>query len=424
MRIHQSIYRTLFVLFLLVQIIFPSVELSVLLSFAIIFSLAIEKKIMLNTSFSNLLAILALMVLIGSLSTLMKEYEPFDILRDFLHFSKPALLMLAGYLLLRKINDVNFFFRAIVYISVVFAIKHLIVLGITEYEKGTIEELRRLAGAGNFTEAMGFVFLIIFFKQKVLNITKATKLVFISIIFVSIVFYFSRTMLFAIGILLLSVYGYTILSRKAFEYSVLGVVVAALLFGYLWTLDLKPEAKGVENFLYKIRNAPAEVFTTPTDYDPNNHKEIFDHWRAYEAHRALSQMKENQFSYVAGRGFGSLVDLGFKAPIGGEDGLRYIPHLHNGYVYVILKSGFLGLFLYLLILYSIYRMGYKKTESLHVKKINRMISGLGTYYLLSTFVIAGMYNLQEISLVILGCLYALSSKLERETQVNEIASKV
>lgn len=420
-RVHQSIYKVVFVLFLLVQILFPSVEIVVVLSFVLSFALLIEKRIYLPKALFHILALLGILLSMGFVVSFFHSNELYDIVRDGLHFGKPLLLILSGFLILRKISNPSFFIKVVVYVSLLFAVKHLFLLITSTYERGTIEELRLLAGAGNFIEVIGLLFLYVFYRKKTLNITRSTKMVFILIIATSIFFYFSRTMLLAVLVLGLSAYGYTILSRKAFEYSMFGVLLLGLLYGYLFTLDLDPDKKGIENFFYKIKNAPAEVFTTPDDYDRSNHKEIFDHWRGYEALMAFREMEDDQWSYVFGKGFGSLVDLGFKAPIGGEDGLRYIPHFHNGYVYVLFKTGIIGLLLYLIIIYNMYKRGYVTAENATGKMMNRFISGMGIYFFITTFVITGLYNLGEISVFFIGCFYALSYTIgkNKETRVSQ-----
>ena len=411
--IHGSIYKTIFVLFVFVQILFPSVELITVLAFLISFAFLIEKRIHLPKSVFQVLFILGILVFIGVIIGLLRFEVFYDYLRDIIHFSKPLLLILSGFLIMRKVKDVSFLPRAIVYLSLLFAVKHFFILATSEYSSGTIAELRLVAGGGNFIEILGLFFLIIYYKKDILRITERTKAIFILIIAMSVVLYFSRTMLIALVVFLLSAYGCTLLSRKAFEYATFGLILIGLIYGYLWTVDLDPDAKGVENFFYKIRNAPAEVFVTPGDYDSTSHKEIFDHWRGYEASMALKQMEENPMSYVVGNGFGSLVDLGFKAPIGGEDGLRYIPHFHNGYVYVFYKTGLIGILFYLVIIFNLYKRGYVITKTEHAKTMNRLISGFGIYFFVTTLVITGMYNLQEISVFLVGCLFALSFQFEK-----------
>ena len=166
-------------------------------------------------------------------------------------------------------------------------------------------------------------------------------------------------------------------------------------------MKLDPDTPGLESFFYKIRNAPLEMFSSPESYDSNDHKRIFDRWRAYEAKMALRQMSETKLNYIFGKGFGSLVDLKFVAPLNNE-GMRYIPIIHNGYVYVFFKTGLLGLFIYSVFLLSLYFQSYKKSLSIDETAIRNFISGFGVYFLVSSFVITGIYNLEEPSSFLLG----------------------
>ena len=81
---------------------------------------------------------------------------------------------------------------------------------------------------------------------------------------------------------------------------------------------------------------------------------------------ALEQMNEEPVSFIIGKGFGALVDLKFKAPLSSEN-IRFIPILHNGYSYILFKTGIIGLFLYLIFLISLYYSSYIKRYSLMSK---------------------------------------------------------
>lgn len=360
----------------------------------------------------NFLAFTSFLIFLGCLVSLFHSYTFFDRTRDFVHFLKPIVVVLMGYLLARKIDDTTFIFRTVVYVALFFAFQHFVILGITDFKEGTIEEIRLRGGAGNFIELLALILIVTFNKKGTIRLIKSPLLRFFVLFLLSssIILYFSRTMLMGIVVFLLSVYGLTKLSRKMLEYSTLGLVVFGLFFAYLFTLNLDADKPGIQNFFYKIRNTPSEMFSTPAGYDPKNHKEIFNHWRGYEASMVLKQMQENSSNYIFGKGFGALVDLGFKAPIGGEDGLRFIPHFHNGYVYVFFKTGIIGLLFYLILLLNIYRQVYVKFDSEIEKKVKQLISGFGVYFLLTSFVITGIYNLGEISVFFLGTFFFIVQK--------------
>lgn len=409
MRIHKNIYKVVFYILLILQVFYTDVEFLVGLSFSIIFLLLVEKRVLLSKSMYNFLAFTSFLLFLGVVSGLFHAYTFFDRIRDVVHFLKPITVVLMGYLVILKIDNTKFVLKSIVQVSIFFAIKHFIDIALGDFVIWKISEIRYFGGAGNFLELVAIVLLIIFHKKSEIQIFRSTIVRSASILLLSIscIFYFSRTMVLGFIILLLSVYGFTKLSRKVIEYATLLFIVFGLFFTYLFTLDLDVDKPGVEGFLFKIRNSPAEVFTSPKGYDPTNHKEIFKHWRGYEASKALKSMDNKPVNYIFGKGFGALADLGFKAPVGGEDGLQFIPHFHNGYIYVLFKTGVIGLFFYLVLLINIYKQIYIKSKSSVEKILREILSGFGIYFLLTSFVITGIYNLGEISIFLLGVFLCL-----------------
>ena len=122
-----------------------------------------------------------------------------------------------------------------------------------------------------------------------------------------------------------------------------------MLYVYLFNTKIDRNEKGLMGFLYKVKMAHAELFDSKIDI--NNHKELWDHWRAYEANRALELMKNNPSSFIIGNGYGSLVNLRFKAPLASDNkGLQYISETHNGYIFILYKLGIIGLSLILIFL--------------------------------------------------------------------------
>lgn len=174
-------------------------------------------------------------------------------------------------------------------------------------------------------------------------------------------------------------------------------------------MDIKRDSTGVESFFYKLKMAPSEIFNAAA-IDTNDRTQLWDHWRAYEAKKAFDTMKaeESIIPYVMGMGLGSLVDLGFKAPLGREE-MQYIPHLHNGYVYVFFKSGGTGFLLLIIWLLYLYGYIYKKTDSLEKRMYYKIVSGLGLYLLFSTLVITGIYNISVTLSLLLGLMLGLAS---------------
>jgi O-antigen ligase len=210
-------------------------------------------------------------------------------------------------------------------------------------------------------------------------------------------------------ILLFSIYNYTKITKKTIQIFAVVCISVILFYSYLFSVKIDRNGTGVESFLYKVKIAPEEIFTAKIDRE--NHKDLWDHWRGYEAKRAFALMEKNPSSYVFGTGYGSLVNLKFYAPLSGDKkGMKYISDLHNGYIYIFYKTGIISLFIYLFFLFKLYKRAYlKSTYS------TAFISAFGIIYLFSTLTITGVYNSRDIIIVLLGAfLFFESNNIKNE----------
>jgi len=399
----QHIFSSIYGLALIGLTIFPSVELALIICVVLIAFFSIINGHV-DNYLINLVSLLFLMIVVGLISGVFRSNTNIDILKDVLHYLKPLLMLLAGYLAAKKIGNSHLVIKTILFVALLSAIKHIITfIVLVDFSDFNINNLRYEAGLGTFIELLALIILIASKKYPILDVfkKKETKNILLGLLVCSFILYFSRTMLLGLVVILITVFGYTKLNVKGVKY-VSGVfIVIVLLYTVLFNIKLDPDKPGIEGFFYKIRNAPLEMFSSPEGYNPENHKRIFDRWRAYEAKMALEQMGENKVDYLFGKGFGSLVDLKFVAPLN-DEGMRYIPIIHNGYIYVFFKTGLIGIFIYLVFLISLYFQSYKKSLSADEMALRNFVSGFGVYFLVSSFVITGIYNLEEPSSFILG----------------------
>jgi hypothetical protein len=88
--------------------------------------------------------------------------------------------------------------------------------------------------------------------------------------------------------------------------------------------------------------------------DFRTEESINTNYRGYESVRALISFEDGHLgNYIAGHGLGKLVDLGIDVKLGSEF-RRFIPVLHNGYLYILVKTGFLGIGVYILFFFRIF----------------------------------------------------------------------
>lgn len=362
---------------------------------------------------ADILGYILLVIIIASISSVFNKFEAYNWIKDLAYFSKPFLAILAGYLLATRIKKVKTALEAIVFVSLVFAIIHIAEIFLfVDFTTANVTDVRRVGGISNEIEVFSLMILIASKRYNEIRIinNKLLKNTVIIILSLSAVLYFSRSMTVSFIIFLLAVFGYLKITKKGIKYASLVLFLFGMFYVYLFNADIKRDQTGFESFLYKMKNAPAEVFSPVKSIDSKNHAQLWDRWRAYEAGKAISQIDTN-YGFFLGKGFGALVDLKFYAPLGGKK-MRYIPHLHNGYVTIYYKAGMVGVILYLGFLLSLYLFSYNKTDNNLKRIVNNMIGGLAIHYLFTTLIVTGIYNISETYTLILGMLLYFGHQLE------------
>ncbi|WP_162147671.1 O-antigen ligase family protein [Flavobacterium limnosediminis] len=308
-------------------------------------------------------------------------------------------MVVLSYFLVKKVNDFSLFLKTVVLVGFSMALIHISGIFLFGKSNTSINDLRGSFGLDNFIEIVSFY--IVLFYRKTYKSSLVKNLFFETIIgvvlLISIYLYFSRTMLVSLILIGLSVFGYTKVTKNKLVFLGAFLVFLSLLYAYLFSVKIDRNGKGIEAFLYKVKIAPEEIFKTKIDRE--NHKDLWDHWRGYEAKRAFSLMDSRPISYMIGNGFGSLVDLKFTAPLD-EKGMRYISRLHNGYVFVFYKTGVIGLFFYLYFIFLLIRKTNKEGISSYMS--NRFTGSIGLFFLFTSLIISGIYIPLDLMLFLLG----------------------
>jgi hypothetical protein len=407
----KEFYSALFIIIILLQLYLPSFKANVLFQVFILGLFFLFEKVQINKLFFKTILPILILFLLGFVGFLFNKVTFFDVFKDIFHFLKPITGLLIGYFFYRKIDDFKMFVKTIVIVGLLSAVIHF---GILFFISGfsSVNEIREF-GRDNFLELFSLFFLLFYkkFQNDSLFKSQIQHFFFVVLLFTSNVLYFSRTMIVVAIILLITIYGYTIITKRGLR--IIGVVFVSILlfYGYLFSIKISRNQTGIESFLYKVKNAPSEIFKTKIDRE--NHKDLWDHWRGYEAKRAFSLMEKDPKSYVIGTGYGSLVNLKFFAPLTEnykDKGIKYISELHNGYVYIYYKTGIFSLFLYLFFLINLYiKIYYNKNFETY------FISAIGVAFLFTTLTITGMYNSRDVIVFLLGALLFFEKKSKTAT---------
>jgi hypothetical protein len=148
------------------------------------------------------------------------------------------------------------------------------------------------------------------------------------------------------------------------------------------------EAEGV-TFISKVGNSLLELAFN----DGSNHREMLTNWRGFEAYRAFVGFSESTLlQQLVGRGFGATVDLGLAIQMSENMNFEFVPHIHNGYMYLLTKNGLIGLLLYLLFLCRISGQSLSASNVPEQIAMRRILIGMSLVLVYTTLVITGIFN--------------------------------
>lgn len=400
----KQIIVFLFLTVVISQLYLPSFKLNIVIQLIALLIMLSLNEFKISIRILNLLIPLFLIFGIGFIGFFANDFQWIQLVKDSTHFLKPILGLMLGYVFFQKI-DFKTFIKLVVITGFCTAFFHIfLVLFNSKLTIETMNAQRNVFGKDNFLESFSLLFFCFyrtFFGEMIFKSKKLNYFIFFTLV-LSCFFYFSRTMIVVLVLGVLTVYGYTKVNARNMKIFLGLVAVISLFYIYLFSIKIDRNGKGMEAFLYKVKIAPAEMFKTKIDR--KNHKELWDHWRGYEAKRALHLMSKNPASYAVGTGFGSLIDLKFKAPLD-EEGIRYISETHNGYIYIFYKTGAVGLFLLFVFLLNFYRFLYSDFEFVPV-----FIGVIAVCFFFTTLTITGIYNPRDVIIILLGGLVAYSSK--------------
>lgn len=342
-----------------------------------------------------------LILIIATIVMMYKDHNTYLIVRDVTYLIKPVFGFLIGYQLCKR--NLQQALELLIKTAFIIAVIHIIILivAVLYHKAYTLSDVRFYGGYFSDFEIY-MVVILIFHKQFELQFSKKWIRIFTVVIGLSAFMYFARTNFIQFLVLYLAVKGHFKLTKR----SVILITSIALIsiIGYSAILYINPKRNGdgVEEFLYKIKVAPTEPFKTRINRE--DYIDFNDNFRSWEILQTIRQVtREGWVTTAFGKGLGSQVDLKQEVYLGDMQ-LRYISILHNGFMIVFLKSGLLGIFIYLYTIIFFFRKQPGVSEK--TKYINRLFFGTGIFLLMSNWVFLGFYNLIETKSILMGFLIA------------------
>lgn len=340
--------------------------------------------------------------LIGVLATGIAGFghQLLDVLRDISYALTPLSLIFIGFWVADNEKMWSLIFKLVTTCGFVFAIVHLTVfVQHPELLSASVNEVRDTVGPGSG----GLVVLALVFGlfQNRLDLKNVfpkilPRFIALPVLLTSFILSYSRIEFIVFIMLSLTLLGW--LTR--INWRLVGIIVVALVGFVLIAVTTPASEEGT--FRSKLATSMAELVVS--NYE--DLADINEHWRGFETYRALvTFLSGSAAQQVFGQGFGALVDLGFVQDFGKIVGsqLQYIPILHNGYAYVLIKAGLLGLVLYVTFYINVIRLAARSCDENNKEQrfLARLLLGCVLSLILVMYVVGGMAETAEPALVLL-----------------------
>ena len=345
---------------------------------------------------------LLLIFLIGIISARALDYNFF---KDCWYFIKPVFYFMAGVILVKYFKTLESFNNIIILVAFLFTLTSVVVL-FAESKVGEIVSQAYLINTSfHISYLICYAIILIGSKKYHSNLLSKFGIYLVLFFVLFLIIIFSRSLILTLIILLL-------FTQKGLQYVKKYFLRFGLIFGLIVIFIAFYDIDIFTTLLAKFSLSIEEITLSRSTYSIGN----VSNWRGYESFVAVKTITDDAsvYSYLFGKGLGATIDLGFFIKLG-EGNLREIGLLHNGYLELILKTGLLGILLYLIFLYKLYRsFGSLKDKYFYFEK--SFARGIVITLVINTFTTTGLYSYEncDTTLLILG-LYL--------TYINSIASK-
>ena len=348
----------------------------------------------------------------------------FDVGKDMWYFSGPVIYTAFGYLVFERLGSWQRLVQPLVVIGAYACLGTIVTVVQHRGEllaSTSIEDYRQFLGAHTVVLALPAVVLVLMrhVGLPTIGVTRLTMvratIYILSII--AVLSLFSRTHMVCLAAGLVCTVNPRFTPRRVRNYTVVllgGAVLLVLASGFFHSSRV---GALIELFFEKTANTSSEVNV----HSYETFEDINLNWRGFEAARAAKTYGEfGDTEKLFGGGFGTNVDLGFAMKLLGSHGweyLEFIPILHNGYTELLVKTGLLGLSLFIAFFIQIVVMAlreFRKSEK--CAKLNGLLLLWAVFvFVMTQGALTGILNKGELApvLFLLGATCASVSLCDR-----------
>lgn len=373
-------FSFLLILFLPFLVLFVNAKIYWAFHILVFIVIYMEEKRLYKTKNISILLLLGIPLLWASLFSFNASLS--SIIKSLFYLITPLLFTFIG-IQIAKITSQEIILKYLVYSGTIGSLFYVILASYLLGFKAFMDPyaMRELYTWGSITTALTPI--IILFSEKygiVLLKNRKSKILIILINLIALYLTASRTYYF-IFLVFLFIFLYKINKRKL---ALIGTIMAIVM---ILTINLNSDSKLATKIISTITE------TNISDY--NSAADINNKYRGYETYMALkTYLNGTPLNLLLGHGFQKEVDLGTYVMLG-DTQRRFIPILHNGYAYQLLREGLLGLILVIIFFVKIFRL--KPIDDIsnfnYQIAIGSILSLLFSNFVISTFFSAEMLQL-------------------------------
>jgi O-antigen ligase len=349
----------------------------------------------------NVLIILSLPLLWTIL--LSYNYTFYNNIKGLFYLSLPVIMIIIGYQI-PKLIKFNLILIYIVYIGTILS---SIYIAIVIYKVGfhaflsPYGEARFVVGSGSPASILSLI-ISGYSKRYGFKIFKDNiqRSIFILINITGIYLFASRTYWVVLIIFLLFFNLKTILKHPVLFFFILCFGLILVSFFHFTTSE---EITSTKSFIVKLTKTFSELkFSNFQTY-----RDINIHYRGYESYRAfMTYLEGTPLDLLFGYGLGKTIDLKASVYLAGSY-WTVVPWIHNGYFFLLVKEGLLGLLFLVVFLFKVFKIGFRNMEKSNTEKrfMSLLIISCTFSLALTNFVICSMFTIEmTIILITVGVL--------------------
>lgn len=329
-------------------------------------------------------------------------------LKDVWYITNPFLALTCGFLIAQRDLSGRQVLRVLVISGVLAGFVHLLLFS-SEWVKGVsliaVRDSEHIRGYFITVVALAVLLLPNRYGRSLFR-GRAISSFFVVSCVVSVLLSFSRTYLLCLSIFFLGAYASFGLSTRNHVRAITSIALAV-------SVAIAMSAMNIGWDFGALVDKYETSFSEMQIKNYNDFSEINRNWRGFESFKALGQFEKlSLFGQLFGGGVGQTVDVGFHMKLG-DSYIRDVPIIHNGFLYVLIKTGVLGLLAYIFWLFALFKWAFAIDRHLVTPQrvVCARIFGYGILCVFAmSFVITGVFNKQTLTafLISLGSLYAIA----------------